>query len=249
VATQTNVGIADGQSDDRSVSEAIGQLGVRISVSKDEEMYGQGEDVDFVYLILGGAVRTTHHMSDGRRQIGDFYRTGDMLGFETRPQHWFSAEALQQCLILALRRSALTGTDGALQRLISMSVDREFERAQEHLLQLGCKTAEEKVAGFLLDCVRDAPGEFIDLPMSRRDIADYLCLSVETVSRMLSQLRTSRIVTFSTKRLVRVVNLKALAHLAEAPFPLQSARALIVARPALSGRPRSPSLVAAPVLA
>ena len=86
--------------------------------------------------------------------------------------------------------------------------------------------------------------------MSRRDIADYLCLSVETVSRMLSQLRTSRIVTFSTKRLFRVVNPMALAHLAEEPVPrLRSGRARIAAQPDVFGRPMPLSLIAAAPLA
>jgi CRP/FNR family nitrogen fixation transcriptional regulator len=218
VTLQLNFSVGGGQFDDLLVPLLTMRTGIRIALAKGEEIYGQDEDAEYFYRILHGAVRTSHHMSDGRRQIGDFYRKGDMFGFETRPRHRFTAEALQDCVVLVLKRSALKGAGGEFERLIEASKDRELERAQEHLLLLGCKSACGKTASFLLDCVRDAVGDCVDLPMSRQDIADYLALSIETVSRMLSQLRESRIVAFSTRRCFRVINPTALAQLAEAPF-------------------------------
>jgi CRP/FNR family nitrogen fixation transcriptional regulator len=211
-------GFRHGGIDDLLVPLLPLRTGIRIAVAKDEEIYGQGDDTEFFYCILRGAVRTSHHMRDGRRHVGDFYREGDMFGFETRPHHRFSAEALQDCVVLALKHSALKSADREFERLIEASIEREFERAQDHLLLLACKSASEKMASFLLDSVRGVGGDSVDLPMSRQDIADYLALSIETVSRMLSQLRESRIVAFSSRRCFRVINPTALAQLAEAPF-------------------------------
>jgi CRP/FNR family nitrogen fixation transcriptional regulator len=92
---------------------------------------------------------------------------------------------------------------------------RELERAQEHVLLLGRKTACEKVASFLSDLSHRRPGEELDLPMSRQDMADYLGLTIETVSRMLSQLQSNSILEFAGCRHVRIKNPAALARLAQ----------------------------------
>jgi CRP/FNR family nitrogen fixation transcriptional regulator len=193
---------------------AMGRMGVPIPFARDEEIYGQDEDAAFIYRVLSGAVRTSRLMSDGRRQIGDFYRKGDLFGFETRPEHRFAAEALQTCKVLVVKRSTLQSTSGDLDCLYSAANNRELDRAQDHLLLLGRKNACEKVASLLLDLVSDDVGESIDLPMGRQDMADYLGLSIETVSRMLSQLQTRFVVSFSATRQFRVTDLSALARLA-----------------------------------
>jgi CRP/FNR family nitrogen fixation transcriptional regulator len=193
---------------------AMGEMGVPIPYARDEEIYGQDEQAEFIYRVLGGAVRTSRLMSDGRRQIGDFYRRGDLFGFETGPEHRFSAEGLQTSMVLVLRRSALKRVGGDLERLSQAANNRGLDRAQEHMLLLGRKSACEKVASLLLDLVGDGVGEAIDLPMGRQDMADYLGLTIETVSRMLSQLQTSLVVSFSATRQFHVTNLNALARLA-----------------------------------
>jgi len=194
--------------------DILDRMGVRIAYAKDEEIYGQDETADLVYRVIQGAVRTSRVMSDGRRQIGDFYRTGDLFGFETGSHHRFAAEALQDCVILVLKRSTLKSAGGDLERLTWATTNRELDRAQEHLLLLGRKTASERVASFLLDLVRGSKEDTIDLPMGRQDMADYLGLTIETVSRMLSQLQASRIVCFTATRKFRTPNIAALAKLA-----------------------------------
>jgi CRP/FNR family nitrogen fixation transcriptional regulator len=191
------------------------RMGVRISFARDEEIYGQDEDADLVYRVLEGAVRTSRLMNDGRRQIGDFYRKGDLFGFETGPEHRFSAEALEGCMILVSKRSALKAAGGDLDRLTWAAASRELDRTHDHVLLLGRKTACEKVASFLMDLVRGGVGESVDLPMGRRDMADYLGLTIETVSRTLTQLQSTRVVTFSSTRRFRVTNLSAMARLAD----------------------------------
>lgn len=193
----------------------MGQMGVHMTFDRDEEIYGQDEDADLVYRVVKGAVRTSRMMSDGRRQVADFYHPGDLFGFETGPEHRFSAEALKTCEVLVLRRSALRSAGGDVERLAWAAATRQLDRAHDHVLLLGRKTACEKVASFLMDCLRDGVGESIDLPMGRRDMADYLGLTIETVSRTLSQLQTTHVVTFSATRRFRVTNLAAMARLAQ----------------------------------
>jgi CRP/FNR family nitrogen fixation transcriptional regulator len=103
---------------------------------------------------------------------------------------------------------------GDLERLSQAANNRGLDRAQEHMLLLGRKSACEKVASLLLDLVGDEVGEAIDLPMGRQDMADYLGLTIETVSRMVTQLQGSQIVEFATSRLFRVTRWPALERLA-----------------------------------
>ncbi len=126
--------------------------GVRMTFSKDEEIYGQGEDADLVYRVLSGGVRTVRVMADGRRQIGGFYRQGQWFGFETGAEHRFSAEALGASGILVIKRSAFEtfcGGDERPELVILQHTTRELDRAQAQLLLLACKTACEKVVSFL----------------------------------------------------------------------------------------------------
>ncbi|MDP1631014.1 MAG: helix-turn-helix domain-containing protein [Caulobacter sp.] len=196
--------------------DAIERLGLRIAYTKDEEIYGQEETVDRVYRVASGAVRTTRLLSDGRRQIGEFYFPGDIFGLEPGPDHRFSAEALCDSEIVMVKRTALRGEREAaadLERMIWIATLRELERAQEHVLLLGRKTACERVASFLLDIVGRTGGRG-DLPMGRQDMADYLGLTIETVSRMLTQLQSNSVVEFDALRRFKISNPQAIARLA-----------------------------------
>ncbi len=197
------------------IGDLLRRTGVPMNFGKDEEVYGQDEEADLVYRVIDGAVRTTRVLSDGRRQIGDFYLKGDIFGLETGPRHRFSAEAVRNSQILVVKASALKSAGADLERLDHMTTRRELDRALEHVLLLGRKTAHERVASFLLDLVHKAKAPVIDLPMGRQDIADYLGLTIETVSRMLSLLQSNRIVSFCATRQFRVINLDGLMDLAE----------------------------------
>ena len=195
---------------------ALFRMGVTMAFAKDEEIYCQDEDADLIYRVLEGAVRTTRVMADGRRQIGDFYLAGDIFGLETGPAHRFAAEAVRDSVILVIKASALKTTGEDMQRLGWEATRRELERAQEHVLLLGRKTACERVASFLKGLSDKSGGApVVDLPMGRQDMADYLGLTIETVSRMLSQLQSGRIVSFCATRQFRVVNPESLARLAD----------------------------------
>ncbi len=192
--------------------------GVRMTFSKDEEIYGQGEDADLVYRVLSGGVRTVRVMADGRRQIGGFYRQGQWFGFETGAEHRFSAEALGASGILVIKRSAFEtfcGGDERPELVILQHTTRELDRAQAQLLLLACKTACEKVVSFLLMMADEVGGDRVDLPMGRQDIADYLGLTIETVSRMLTQLQRSHLIDMPHSRQVVLLDRDALMDLSE----------------------------------
>ncbi len=192
------------------------RVGLRMTFARGEEIFGQDEDADMIHSVVSGAVRTTRLLSDGRRQIGDFYYPGDVIGLEIGAIYRFSAEALSDCVIHVVKRSslhALSG-DGSLDRTLWDATRRELERTQEHLLMLGRKSACEKVASFLMDVAQRVGSEDVSLPMGRQDMADYLGLTIETVSRMVTQLQGSRIVEFATSRQFRVTRWPALERLA-----------------------------------
>lgn len=189
----------------------------RLTFLQGEEIYAQDEDADLIYRLVRGAVRTSHLLSDGRRQIGDFYYEGDVLGLEIGSTHRFSAEALGECEVLAMRRSGSTAYDaGRLERMIWQATATELGRAQSHMLLLGRATACEKVARFLLDIAERFRGDTVALPMSRQDMADYLGLTIETISRMLGRLQADGLVEFVEARKYRIRRHGALSDLAAA---------------------------------
>lgn len=199
-------------------ADTLSQVGVRMTFGPGEEIYVQDEDADMIYRVLRGAVRTTRLLSDGRRQIGDFYYEGDLIGLEAGPVHRFSAEALGCCEIQVIRKSALKlyGDEGLkIERMIWAQTARELQRTQEHVMLLGRKSACEKVASFLLDMNKRFRGDVAELPMGRQDMADYLGLTIETVSRMVTQLQNDGLVRFLGCRRFEVRNPTGLACLVE----------------------------------
>ncbi len=198
--------------------DLISRIGVPMSFAKDEEIYGQGERADLVYRMISGTVRTSRFMADGRRPIGDFYYPGDVFGLETRDQHSMAAEALSDCVILAASRQALLAAGGEeeLKDLMWDATVRDLESAREHLTLLVRKSASERVASFLLGLAQRRGEAAVELAMGRQDMADYLGLTIETVSRMITQLQSSGVVEFESCRRFRVCDREALEDLAAA---------------------------------
>ncbi|HEX5263498.1 MAG TPA: helix-turn-helix domain-containing protein, partial [Phenylobacterium sp.] len=154
--------------------------------------------------------------ADGRRQVGDFYYAGDLLGLEPGPDHRFAAEALSDCELVAVRRASMRAVAGEaeLDRAILEAARREMERLQDHVLLLGRKSACERVASFLMALAQGRADGQVELSMGRQDIADYLGLTIETVSRMLTRLQGEAIVEFPSLRSFRVRKWTALEALA-----------------------------------
>lgn len=183
------------------------------------EIFGEGEDAEYVYQITSGAVRSYKLLPDGRRQINSFSLPGDMFGFENGSTHRFTAEALVETEVRITSRHNVL--DAMMNRQVGAAnligfVTRNLQHAENHMLLLGRKTSLEKVAAFLLEMdQRLAHPDMMILPMSRRDIGDYLGLTLETVSRALSILRDESLLRFegSTQRRVELLDRDGLARL------------------------------------
>ena len=191
-------------------------MGARMSFTRNAEIYGENEPADYVYKVVSGAVRTYKIFDDGRRQIGGFYFPGEAFGLELGEEHEFSAEAIDSSVILLVKRSALVALadrDPDMARKLWSFTARELQRVQKRMLLL-VKSAEERVAYFLLEMAgRLQSAEAVDLPMSRQDIADYLGLTIETVSRTLTQLETKSAIALPKSRRIVLRNPKALNKL------------------------------------
>jgi CRP-like cAMP-binding protein len=183
-------------------------IGAKLSYGRDEEIFGEAEEAEFVYKVVSGAVRTYKLLSDGRRQIGVFHLPGDLFGFESSTTHKLTAEAVTDTVVLVFKRRTLehfASRDVEVAHQLWSLTACNLDRAMERLLLLGRKTAAEKVATFLLEMdERMHPTGAISLPMTRRDIADYLGLTLETVSRTISQLQAEGMVALSSARQITV---------------------------------------------
>lgn len=174
------------------------------------EIYAQGEKCRNLYEVVFGAVRIYRLMSDGRRQISAFHLPGEIFGFEPGSTHHFFAEAICGTGIRALRPS----TSQSLADLLPMALE-SLQRAHEQLLVLGRQNAIERVAAFFVEMSERQGGmRHIELPMPRSDIADYLGLTIETVSRVFSRLKLKGVIRLSGLRNVELVKLKTLQDLA-----------------------------------
>ena len=183
--------------------DSINVMGATVPYSRNTEIFGENEPADYVYKVLAGAVRTYKVFADGRRQIGGFYLPGDVFGLETDDCHTFSAEAINDAKILVVKRSALMALavrDNEVARELWSMMGQEMRRVQDHILLL-IKSAKERVVGFLLEMAERVPGgNNIELPMTRQDIADYLGLTMETVSRTLTDLQTGASIKLASAR-------------------------------------------------
>ena len=201
----------------RTAAEAPA-LGSARCLAKDEPIFAEGDRAACFYKVVSGAVRTSKLLSDGRRQIDAFHLPGDIFGIESGGEHRFTAEALGPATVVAYRRcglEVLAATDAAFSRQIVAAMMRSLERAQDHMLLLGRKSAMEKIATFLLDMAERFAGiDHVDLPMSRTDIADHLGLTIETVSRSLTQLERRGVIELPAhRRTILLRNRAALRHL------------------------------------
>jgi CRP/FNR family nitrogen fixation transcriptional regulator len=178
-------------------------MGAPMLFSRNEEIYGEGEAAEYLYKVVSGAVRMYKLLADGRRQIGAFYLPGDMFGFEPGDMHAASAEAIGDATVLVFKRSAvlsLAARDSDVARRLWEMTARELGRSQKHALLL-ILSAQERVASFLLEmAARTRASSEIELPMSRQEIADYLGLTIETVSRALGQLESMGVISVPAAR-------------------------------------------------
>lgn len=183
-------------------------------------LYFEGDSVDWLYQVKTGVLRLTRMLEDGRRQVIAFGYPGDIVGFPSDGLHHTDCEILVDSHLQPYRRSMLESGDGDpdLHRELLQAALREISAMQDHFMMLGRKSAVEKVASFL--CVlTDRVGQEVEghvqvtLPMGRGDIADFLGLTTETVSRTLTQLRKTGVIAIDNIHTIIVLQPTALISL------------------------------------
>lgn len=191
-------------------------IGITMTYDRNGEIYGEDEAADYVYKVVSGAVRTYKVLNDGRRQINAFYLPGDCFGLELGDEHTWSSEAIVGSTIAMVKRSAVLSAskrDGEVARQLWSMTAGQLDKARNHALLL-IKSAQERVAAFLLEMSqRLAHSDSVELAMGRQDIADYLGLTIETVSRTLTQLENTRTIELLTSRVIALRNRSVLSRL------------------------------------
>ncbi len=170
----------------------------RRTIAKGKALMEEGAPNDSLYILVQGSLRLLKHLEDGRRQITGFLFPGDFLGVRPTEESAYTAEALEDSYVCQFPHRFLDGIaadcPGVKDRLIARG-QTEYHKAQDHIVLLGKKTAEERVESFLQLVARSIGVDAEDgltatpLPMPRQDIADYLGLRLETLSRTLSVLK------------------------------------------------------------
>ncbi len=198
------------------LDQSMQLMGATMSYPRNSEIYGENEPADYLYKVVSGSVRTYKILSDGRRQVGGFYLPGDIFGLEFADEHTLSAEAITDARVLVVKRgaiNALAGRDASVASQLFTLTGRELKRVQDRILLL-VKSAQERVASFLLEMAERVSGSnAIELPMSRQDIADYLGLTIETVSRTLTSLESAAAIEVPTSRRIVLRNRGALCRM------------------------------------
>lgn len=206
----------------RDLPIAVEHFASRVQYHKGDTIYYQDGPAEYGYRIVTGAARECALLADGRRQVIGFLMPGDVFGLWTRATHPFSGEIIAEATLVARyprrRIERLVESDPDVARHVHQLAFEAVERLQTRMGLLAKTSALERVSGFLLQMSGSAElgsRNSIALPMSRYDIADYLALAVETVSRTLTSLRLRRIILFAGARRVRIVDRGALEWCSE----------------------------------
>lgn len=199
-----------------------GRKSVETRLQAGSYLFFEGDEVDWLFQVTSGVLRLTRLLADGRRQVIAFGYPGDIVGFPVEGLHHTDCDALTEVRLQPFRRAHLESGQGdpSLHIGLLQAAMREIGAMQDHFMMLGRKSAIEKVSSFLCvlaNRVGDDLGENrqVKLPMSRSDIADFLGLTTETVSRTLTQLRKSGIIDINNIHTVVVLQTDELECLAE----------------------------------
>jgi len=200
---------------------ALSAFGTVSHFSRNNTIFGEGDDAEHSYYVVSGAVRLYKMMPDGRRQIAEFALPGDFFGINWLEEHALTAEALTDVTLIRYSR-------GGLERLgeenrevrgeLFSTLRHDLWAAQNHLLILGRQSANERVASFLVQLMersKHADKRSIYIPMTRQDIADYLGLTIETVCRALTKLKQSGLIDIPSRHEIVVRNTEALCRAAQ----------------------------------
>lgn len=177
---------------------ALDGIGAVITLRRDEPLFRSGDAAEFYFKVLKGAVRSCRVLADGRRHIGEFFLAGDFIGLDAAESYAFAAEAIVETTLIRYSRrkvEALAAEEPRINQSLVEIMRAGLAAARERMLLLGHMTAMERIASFLLNLSERRADGRISLPMTRTDIGDYLGLTMETVSRTFSQLKSGGIIT------------------------------------------------------
>jgi len=200
------------------------QLGNSFRLSPGQPLFHEGDCATRVFTLTKGSLKLYKLLPDGRRQVTGFMHPGDFLGISVNDEHAFSAEAMEQAQLCAFPRARFDDFvegHGEMERELYRLAAHELAAAQQQMVLLGRKTAVERVASFFLALAERAEvrfaGEarFIDLPMSRSDIADYLGLTKETVSRVIALLKRERLIRLEALNRIEILDRERLEDTAD----------------------------------
>lgn len=189
-------------------------------VKAGSSLFHEGDPVTAVYTVTDGMLKL-YKLFDGRRQVIGFTRPGQFLGLASGDSHCFAAEAIDDVEVCSFPKDKFQTSLDRFPKLASILLDRardELAVAYKQMLLLGRKSAQERVASLIMSLAeRNSPeaSTVVALPMTRADIADYLGLTVETVSRTLTELRRREIVRMPNAHLLEITDQKALLQLAD----------------------------------
>ena len=201
------------------------RLGWTMRAKAGQTVFHEGDPATRVFTLTRGAMKLYRLLPDGRRQVVGFMFPGDFLGITVEDEHAFSVEALEDshlCWFPRSRFGEFVGDHVDMERGLYRRAAHELRVAQQQMVLLGRKTAEERLSSFLLDLLRRAErggaeaGNVVHLPMSRADIADYLGLTKETVSRVLGVLKNKRVVRLRALDRIEILDRDRLTAIAEA---------------------------------
>ena len=200
-----------------SLDQLLRAVGGHTYYPRKVEIVHEDEAADRLYKVLSGTVCTSKILNDGRRQIGGFYMAGDIFGLECGEAHTMAAETITDASILIVKKNVLAtlaNRNAWISTQLLLLTARELARVQNRVLLVSSKSAQERVVGFLLEMSTraGASGDVLELPMSRQDIADYLGLTIETVSRTLWQLESCGAIEISRSRCILLRSRSTLAR-------------------------------------
>lgn len=192
--------------------DALDRVGTGAAYGRRRAIYHEGDEARHYFKVVSGVVRLCRVTEDGRRQIVAFLVAGEFFGWTVEDHHAYSAEAVTDVSVMKYPRSRIeeiVRTDPATARRVLGLLTGQLASAHDHLLLLGRMTAAERLSAFLLDLIRRCGGAAtdaatIELPMNRRDIADYLGLTAETVSRTMSAMKRKGLLSFTGAYSVRL---------------------------------------------
>lgn len=199
-------------------------LGMMQRLQPEQSVFHEGDPAKRVFMVTHGALKLYTLLADGRRQVTGFMFPGDFLGVSVDEEYAFTVEALEKSELWWFSRAMFDrflAEHPQVERELYRLAAHELAAAQRQMVLLGRKAAHERLASFFVsllervDQLAGAPQSSFDLPMSRIDIADYLGLTKETVSRMISYLRNRKLIRLQTQNQIEVLDRNALKAMAE----------------------------------